>query len=354
MNAGSVASHKVNAMYDACFFISNQALKRLSKAGLLHNLEHCDAHLCGRIADGDTGGLECGDLCIRTTLSAGNNGAGVAHAASGGSRAACNKRHDGLGRLASEVVLLEECSRILLRRSTNLTNENDALGLIVLEEDIKAVHEIGSVEWVAANTNTERLAKTRGGRLRNSLIREGARAGHNADLSSLVDVARHDTNFARIGLNNAGAVGSNQAGLVLAHKTVLDLDHVLLGDALSDGDGERNLGIDCLVDGLCGARGGNVYHARRGTSRLDGLGDRVEDGKTKMRRAALSRRDTTNELGAILDGLLAVECTLLAGEALADDLCVLVDEQILARLCVSAAIPNRNAHGRRRRPAQNS
>ena len=45
-----------------------------------------------------------------------------------------------------------------------------------------------------------------------------------------------------------------------------------------------------------------------------------------MGRAALARRDAADHLGAVGDRLLGVERALLAGEALADDLGVLVDE----------------------------
>lgn len=45
-------------------------------------------------------------------------------------------------------------------------------------------------------------------------------------------------------------------------------------------------------------------------------------------RACLAGRNATNHLGAVLDRLLAVEGALLASEALADDLGVLVDHHV--------------------------
>ena len=74
------------------------------------------------------------------------------------------------------------------------------------------------------------------------------------------------------------------------------------------------------------------------------LSDGVEHGEAKVSaatlhlsvsaiadnaaRACLAGRNATNHLGAILDRLLAVEGALLAGEALADDLGVLIDHHV--------------------------
>jgi len=45
-----------------------------------------------------------------------------------------------------------------------------------------------------------------------------------------------------------------------------------------------------------------------------------------VRRTTLARRDAADELGAVGDGLFGVEGALLAGESLADDTGVLIDE----------------------------
>ena len=56
------------------------------------------------------------------------------------------------------------------------------------------------------------------------------------------------------------------------------------------------------------------------------LGDGVEDGEADVGLAALAGGDAADHPGAVGDGLLGVEGSLRAGEALADDLGVLVDE----------------------------
>jgi len=43
-----------------------------------------------------------------------------------------------------------------------------------------------------------------------------------------------------------------------------------------------------------------------------------------MRLPAFTRRDTTHQLGAIGNGLLGMECPLLAGKTLANHFCIFV------------------------------
>lgn len=54
------------------------------------------------------------------------------------------------------------------------------LCLRILVEALQAVNEVGTVEWIATNTDTCGLAQTSRGRLRDSLVCQRARARHNA------------------------------------------------------------------------------------------------------------------------------------------------------------------------------
>src|SRR4029079_698368 len=57
-----------------------------------------------------------------------------------------------------------------------------------------------------------------------------------------------------------------------------------------------------------------------------GLGDGVEDRQIEMARAAFARRRAADHLRPVSDRGLGMESAVLAGEALTDDLGVLVDE----------------------------
>ena len=106
----------------------------------------------------------------------------------------------------------------------------------------------------------------------------------------------------------------------------LDLHHVEDRDALGDADDELELGVDRLEDGVGGEGRRHVDRGGGGAGRLLGLGDGVEDRQADVGLAALSGRDAADHPGAVGDGLLGVEGALGAGEALADDRGVLVDE----------------------------
>jgi hypothetical protein len=54
---------------------------------------------------------------------------------------------------------------------------------------------------------------------------------------------------------------------------------------------------------------------------IDRILDRVEHRQADMQAAALARGDAPDQLGAVVERLFGVERALLAGEALANDLC---------------------------------
>ncbi len=59
---------------------------------------------------------------------------------------------------------------------------------------------------------------------------------------------------------------------------------------------------------------------------LIAVGHRVEHGQVQILLATAAGRNATNHFGAVLDAVLGVKRALLPGEALADDLGVLVDK----------------------------
>lgn len=132
------------------------------------------------------------------------------------------------------------------------------------------------------------------------------------DLAGLVDVSGHDSDLALSRADDSGAVGSNQAGLVLGEEGLLDLDHVLLGNTLGDAHGEGDLGLDGLQDGLGGMGRGHVDHRGVGSGLLHGIPDGVEHGEPEVLGSGLSGGDSSDHVGAVLDGLLGVEGSLEA------------------------------------------
>lgn len=77
----------------------------------------------------------------------------------------------------SHLIMLQQVVRSLfLGLASDLSDQNDPFGVLVLQEDFQAVDEIGAVEGVTANAHAQRLAETDFGRLIDSLIGQGSRA----------------------------------------------------------------------------------------------------------------------------------------------------------------------------------
>ena len=131
-------------------------------------------------------------------------------------------------------------------------------------------------------------------------------------------------------LHSPGVMTPGQLGPIRrdlrAGERALHLHHVEHRDALGDADDQRDLRIDRLEDRVGGERRRHVDHRRVGAGLGDRLGHGVEHRQVEMRGAAFARRHAAHHLGAVGDRLLGMEGALRAGEALADDLGVLVDQ----------------------------
>jgi hypothetical protein len=152
----------------------------------------------------------------------------VAHPTSRRSRNTSDEANHGL---VGCVVLLQEIGSIFLGRTTDLTNHDDTVRLLVLQEDLQAVDEVGPGERVTSNADNEGLSEASLGSLVDGFIGQSTGAGDDTDATALVNEAWHNANLAlaleTVSLttpegqlptyrsNDSGAVGSNHPGLVL-------------------------------------------------------------------------------------------------------------------------------------------
>jgi hypothetical protein len=88
-------------------------------------------------------------------------------------------------------------------------------------------------------------------------------------------------------------------------------NHVLLGNALSDGNDQGDLGLNGLQDGTGSHGRRDIDDGSIGLDLTGCIGDSVEDGETQVSLTTLLGGDTSNHVGAVLNGLLGVESTLL-------------------------------------------
>ena len=131
-------------------------------------------------------------------------------------------------------------------------------------------------------------------------------------------------------LHSPGVMTPGQLGPIRRdlepEQRALDLDHVEHGNAFGDADDQRDFRVDRFQDRVGGKGRRHIDHAGGAARRGLGLAHRVEHGQAQMRGAAFAGRGAAHHLGAVGDRLLGMERALIAGEALADDARVLVDE----------------------------
>src|ERR1700693_1201249 len=222
-------------------------------------------------------------------------------------------------------LVAQKLGGLLLGGAADLADHDDRLGLRIAEEELEHVDEFGALHRIAADADARRLAEAFDGGLEHRLVGERARARHDADLAALVDVAGHDADLALARRDHARAGRTDEPRLG-ARERALDFHHVEHRDALGDAHDQRHLGGDRLENSVGGAGRRHGDRTRVGGGLGPRLGGGVEHRQAKLRRAAFARRHTPHHPGAVLDRLLGMERAVLAGEALADDAGILVDE----------------------------
>ena len=248
----------------------------------------------------------------------------MAHAAAG-RRGAPGDEADHRLLAAALGFVLEELRGVLLRRAADLADHDDRLGRLVGEKHLQHVDELGALDRIAADADRGGLAEAFLGGLEHRLVGQRAGARHDADLAGLEDVARHDADLAFAGRHHARAIRSDQPRFRAAQRA-LDLDHVGDRNAFGDADDQRDLGLDRLADRVGRAGRRHIDHAGVAAGLFPRFGHGVEHRQAEMGRAAFAGRGAADHLGAVGDRLLGMEGAVLAGEALADDFGVLVDE----------------------------
>ena len=106
----------------------------------------------------------------------------------------------------------------------------------------------------------------------------------------------------------------------------VDAQHLVRGQALGDADHGADPRVDGLVDRVGGEARRNEDHRRVRAGRLDGVDHGVEDRDALDVLAALAGRDAGDDLRAVALVPEAVEGALGAGQALDDELRLLVDD----------------------------
>src|ERR1700679_2412045 len=136
----------------------------------------------------DPGGFHGGDLGFGITLAAGDDGAGMAHAAAG-RRGAPGDEADHRLLAAALGLVLEELRAVFFGRAADLANHHDGMGLVVGEKHFEHRDEFRSLDRIAADVDGGGLAEPFARRLEYRLVSQRAGAGYDSDRAPPEDVA---------------------------------------------------------------------------------------------------------------------------------------------------------------------
>src|SRR5262252_11219518 len=177
----------------------------------------------------NTGSLHCSNFGLGIALSAGNNGACMAHAASRRRCTASNKANHGL--LAAALGLVpQELRRIFLRRSANFADHDDRFSRFVGKKHFQYGDEISALDRVTADAYRGGLTEALLGGLEHRLIGECARPRYDTHHACLENAARHNTNLALAGRHHSRTIRPDQRRFRSAQSS-LDPYHVDHRDA---------------------------------------------------------------------------------------------------------------------------
>mmetsp|Transcript_8170 Transcript_8170/g.11910 ORF Transcript_8170/g.11910 Transcript_8170/m.11910 type:complete len:200 (-) Transcript_8170:320-919(-) len=175
------------------------------------------------------------------------------------------------------TILFEPFGGFFLGTTSNFTNHNNSLSLGIIRKSLQAIDEVGSIERIAANSNTGGLAQTSNGRLMHCLVGKSSTATDNADFSRFVNVTRHDSDLTFPRLYNSRAVGSDESRGRLSLQHGLDPSHILLRNALRDGNNQGNFRLNGIHNSLSTKGRGYIDDRCVGLHRSYRFRDSVKD-----------------------------------------------------------------------------
>src|SRR6056297_168987 len=154
----------------------------MPNSSLVDRLKHSLTQSRRAVGHDDARAAHGVDLVVRAALTAGDDGAGMAHAAARRGGAAGDEARRGFP-AALLLLVGEELCGIFFGGPADFTDHDDALGLVIGEEPFQHVDMLCALDRVAADADAGGLAKAYIGGLLDRLVGERARARHDADLA---------------------------------------------------------------------------------------------------------------------------------------------------------------------------
>lgn len=130
------------------------------------------------------------------------------------------------------------------------------------------------------------------------------------------------------GSNDSRAVGTDQAALRLTHQGMLNANHIMLRNALSNAHNQWDFGFKGFQDGCSSSWWWHIDHRGISFGRLLCFAYWSEYGQIQMLLASLLWRYTANDFCSIIQCLFAVERALFTSKSLHNDFGIGIQTQV--------------------------
>lgn len=268
----------------------------------------------------DAGGGHSFHFFFRRAFAAGDDRAGMTHPASRRRGLAADESNDGLFDMGLDVF-----GGFFFGAASDFTNHNNGVGIRVVVEQLDGVFLRRADNRIAADANAGGLADPQAGQLADSFIRQCAAALNDPDPALKMNAGGHNADFAFAWRNDARAIGADQANAARLN-IMKGFDHIQRRNAFGDADDQGDARVGGFHNRVGGERRRNVNDGHIRAGFFDGVGDRIEDRKAFVRRAAFAGRDAADNVRAVIAHLQGVESSFLAGESLDNQTSVFINQ----------------------------
>src|SRR5262249_3707057 len=191
----------------------------------------------------------------------------------------------------------------------------------------ECIDEARPIHGVAADPDTRALPDTQVRELPDPLVRKRSRPADHTDPARLVDIPWHDPDLAGARRDDSRAIRSDQPRTRVMGLQIGDgAYHINHRNALSDRNDDLDARFSRFHDCVGRKWRWHEDHGRIGPRRRHGFAAGVEYRHAERRRATTAWRDSAHEIRAIRLALLGMKRPRFAGDALTDQLGILVDQ----------------------------
>src|SRR6266568_2328523 len=195
--------------------------------------------------------------------------------------------------------------------------------IAIVVEKFDGIEKGRANDGISTDADARGLADAEKRQLMDGLVGQSPAAADDTDIPLLVNAARHDSDLALAGRNDARAIGADQARFLEVDGRCY-ANHVEDRNAFGDANDQGKTRVGGFQNGVRGVRWGNEKDGRVRAGCFCGFGDGVEDGTLQVLCAALAGCNATNNVGSVLDHLLSVKSAFAPGESLDKQTCFLV------------------------------